>query len=45
MYVPENGVSPFATQEIFREMVCRCGCEVRREGKGRALGQGGMVGR
>ena len=38
-------VFPFATQVISRKMVCRGGCEVRKEGKGRALGQGGMVGR
>ena len=42
MNVPENGVSPFAIQVILRKMVCRGECKAR---KGKALGQGGMVGR
>ena len=47
MNVPENGIFPFAIQEISRKKVCRGECEVRkgRERKGRTLGQGGMVGR
>ena len=45
MDVPENSVSPFTIQVILRKMVCRGECEVRKEGKGKALGQGGMVGR
>lgn len=42
MHVPENVVFSFATQVISRKMVCRGECEAR---KGKALGQGGMVGR
>jgi hypothetical protein len=71
MNVPENSVSPFATQVISRKMVCRgrevhenivfsfaiqvilqtkvcrgeCKARKGRERKGKALGQGGMVGR
>ena len=37
MNVPENGIFPFAIQEISRKKVCRGGCEVRKgkERKGR----------
>ena len=43
--VHENIVFSFAIQVILQTKVCRGECEVRKEGKGKALGQGGMVGR